>query len=276
MSVHKYISIFFITLSIVCFAGLSQAEVEIFKIQFRLASEVVPMIEPLLSPEGRVSVDRRTNSILVSDTPEAIAKIRSYLADMDKPVEQVTVRFKFREEDQSDSRGISASGRVSGDDWSVSVGKRPRKDGVSVRAQDRSRERTRGFDSFIKVASGSPGYIFVGKDIPFTERWASLCRRYARYRERIVFQRVGTGMEVLPIITGEMVHLDITPIISEEVKGRRGVVRFVDASTKLSVRKGKWVTIGGSSGKTNEVIREILSYKSSSGRSDMILSIMIE
>ncbi|MFC1825452.1 secretin N-terminal domain-containing protein [Thermodesulfobacteriota bacterium] len=272
---RKTITLLIFILSIFTFTHISQAEVEIFKIQFRLAPEVVPMIEPLLSPEGRVSVDRRTNSILVSDSPEAIEKIRSFLTGMDKPVEQVTVRFKFREENQSDSRELSASGRVSGDDWSISVGKRP-KDGVSVHARDESRDRSRGFESFIKVVSGSPGYIFVGKDIPFTERWANLCRRYARYGERIVFQRVGTGMEVFPVISGNLVHLDITPIISEEVKGRRGVVRFVDASTKLSVPKGKWVTIGGSSGKTNEVIREILSYGSSSGRSDMTFSLMVE
>ena len=92
---RKTITLLIFILLLFTFADISQAEVEIFKIQFRLASEVLPMIEPLLSPEGRVSVDRRTNSILVSDSPEAISKIRSFLTDLDKPLKQIRLSFSL-------------------------------------------------------------------------------------------------------------------------------------------------------------------------------------
>ena len=56
---------------------------------------------------------------------------------------------------------------------------------------------------------------------------------------------------VLPVIAGDLVHIDIIPMISHEEKGRPGVIRFVDASTQISVPRGKWVIIGGSSAKSN-------------------------
>jgi type II secretory pathway component GspD/PulD (secretin) len=257
------------------FAGVCQAEVEIVKIQFRVAADLIPMVEPMLSPSGKATVDPRTNAILIVDKKEYIEKIRSLLAELDQPAQQVTVRFRFQNEDQSDSSGIAASGKVSGDNWSIGTGKKTR-DGVSVRVRDRSLDESRGSESFVTVASGSPARIHVGMDILYTERWAYLCQRYARYGERLVIQRIGTGMEVLPVVSGDRVHIEITPTISYEEKGRPGVIRFVEAATKLSLARRQWVTIGGSSQTSNEVIREILAYGTSKGRSNMAMSLMVE
>jgi hypothetical protein len=52
-------------LSIFALVNLSLAEIAIIKIHFRDASELLPMVETLLSPEGKASVDTRTNSIII-------------------------------------------------------------------------------------------------------------------------------------------------------------------------------------------------------------------
>ena len=255
--------------------GSSLAEVAVIKVNYRSASEILPLVETLLSSRGKATLDTRTNSIIVNDTSESVAKIQALVAKMDKPSEQVRIRVRFQETGLSKDRDISASGKVSGDRWSVATG-RSRREGLHVRARDTRVNRQGTTESFISVMSGSFAYIWVGKDIPFTEQWVSLSRRYARVVEKVNFQRVETGFEVRPVITGNSVHVEIVPRISSLEEGERGVVRLTEASTTITVPKGQWVTIGGSSEQSDEVIRDILASGSSSTNSTLSLSLKVE
>ncbi len=251
------------------------AETAVIELHFRDASEVLPMVETLLSSEGRATIDSRTNSVVVSDNSESLRKIREFLAHIDKPVEQVTVRFRFEEEGASKNRDLSASGRVSGDNWSVSAG-RDRREGVHVRAQDRRTSQEQRSESFIRVLSGDAAYIRVGKEIPYTERWAYLCRRYAHSCESVGFQTIETGVEVRPVVSGNRVHIEIIPRVSYREPGDRGVIRFAEAATRVSVSKGQWITVGGHGRAGHEVIREILSRRSAEDQTTVSLSLMVE
>lgn len=252
------------------------AESAVISINFRDASEVLPMVETLLSPEGRASVDVRTNSIVISDDSVSVKKIRDFLAHIDQPVEEVTIRFRFQQTGISKNKGISASGKVSGDNWSVSAGKGGKKEGVHVRAQDsrgRVAERT---ESFVRVLSGDAAYIRVGEEIPYTERWDYLCRRYGRSVKKVDLRIIETGMEVRPVVTKERVHIEIIPRVSYKEPGKKGVILFSEASTRVSVSKGEWVTIGGHGKESHEVIREILSRRSAEEQSSISLSLMVD
>jgi type II secretory pathway component GspD/PulD (secretin) len=264
-----------LTLSLVVLVGSSLAEVAIIKVDYREASDFLSLVQSLLSPEGKASLDERTNSIIVVDTGESVAKIRAFIARMDKPAEQVRVRFRFQEASRSTNRDISTSGRVSGKHGSVAIGG-AEEDGVHVRAQD-SRAQHRGqTESFISVMSGSSAYLWVGREIPFTQRWVYLTHTYAHEVETVQFQRVETGFEVKPVVAGDRVHIEIVPRISSLEDRERGVVRLTEASTKVTVLRGQWITIGGTSAQSNEAIRDILSTGSSSSNSTLSLSLMVE
>lgn len=51
----------------------------------------------LLSPRGQVTVDGRTNSLLIQDTPAKIREIRKLIAQLDQPVRQVMVETRLVE-----------------------------------------------------------------------------------------------------------------------------------------------------------------------------------
>lgn len=267
-------SLFLIILSHVA-PALGQAETAVIKVNFREVSEVLPMVEMLLSPQGRATADGRTNSIVVRDDSLSVKKIRDFLAHIDRPVEQVTIRFRFQERSGSKERDISASGKVSGDHWSVSVGKGRKKEGVRVRAQDGERSGAKSSESFVRVLSGDAAYIRVGTEIPYTERWKYLCRRYAPSLKNVDFQTIDTGVEVRPVVTKERVHIEIIPRVSYREPGNRGVIRFLEASTRISVSKGEWITIGGHREEANEVIREILSRRHAEDHTTLSLSLMV-
>jgi len=264
-----------ISISLVLFTNSSQAEVAIIEVNHRNVSDILPLVETLLSPGGKAVPDSRTNIIIVNDTSESIAKIKALVTDMDKPAEQVRIRIRFQETGVSQDRDLSASGRISGDRWSVGTG-RSRREGVHVRARDTRVNRQGTTESFISVMSGSSAYLWIGKDIPFTEQWVYLTRRYARVMERVNFQRVETGFEVRPVVSGNNAHIEIIPRMSSLEERDRGVVRFTEASTTMTVPRGQWVTIAGASEQTNEVIRDILSTGSSSANSSLSLSLMVE
>jgi type II secretory pathway component GspD/PulD (secretin) len=94
--------------------------------------------------------------------------------------------------------------------------------------------------------------------------------------ETVQFQRVETGFEVKPVVAGDRVHIEIVPRISSLEDKERGIIRLTEASTTVTVLKGQWVTIGGSSEQTNEAFRAILSTGSSRSSSTVSLSLMVE
>jgi len=276
MSALKIVLVF--SLFFVCpgSAFSSRSETVIIRLKFRVATEVLPVVESMLSQDGKATADPRTNSLVVTDDEESIRKVHVFLADFDKPDKQVKISVRFEEVDSIEGRSVSTEGRVSGKHWSVGTG-RKRGDGVDVRLEDRNRCRKGTSEYSIITMSGSAAYILAGKEIPYRQRWTYLSRRYGGYVDTVVLRRIETGMEVTPIVMGNRAQIEITPRISHEGRGgRRGVVRFTKASTVLSAPLGRWVTIGGTDQRSNEVIREILKRGGSNRDSSMVISLKVE
>lgn len=237
---------------------------------------MLPVVENMLSQEGAVTADPRTNSLVVTDDAESIRKVHAFLADFDKPGKQVRISVRFDEVDSIEGRSVSAKGRASGKHWNVGTGGK-KGDGVDVRLKDRNRCQRRTSEYSIVTMSGSEAYILAGKEVPYRQRWTYLSRRYGGYVDTVVLKRIETGMEVTPIVMENRARIEITPRISHEGRGgRRGVVRFTRASTVLSAPLGRWMTIGGTDQRGNEVIREILKSGGSTRDSSLVISLKVE
>jgi len=244
-------------------------------IKYRRADEVVPMVKNLLSQDGTVTVDRRTNSLIISDEEESIHNVRAFLENYDKPIQQVSVHVRFEEIRSEEGRSVSEDARISGNGWSVSTGGKT-DDGVDIRVRGGKKDIKGDAEYFIRVASGSPAYILAGKEIPYTEKWLYLCKRYARVTESVMFQHINTGFEVVPVAMGDRVSIDITPRISYEVPGREpGIIRFTRASTRLLPPMDQWVVIGGTSETDNEVIAAILEAGTHTQNSKLTISLKV-
>ena len=280
MSRKKKISLAFV-LGILAFfmavaaASQCRAETLVYPMQYRTAAEAVPMVQSLLSPAGRAVADARTNALLVVDDDETLQRVREFLEGFDKLGKQARIRVRFDESGVRERTGVEARARASGEDWSVSAGKPMRKDGVEVRVQDRSRSQQGSSEFFVTVVSGSAAYIMVGQDILYTERWVDLTRRYARVTESVTIQRIETGFEVMPVILKDHADVEIIPRISYGGPNSR-VVRFAEASTRLVAPIGQWVTIGGASQQSNEVIRAVLEAGRGERSSVTSISLLVE
>ena len=267
------------TLIGVCFLWTTpsscSAETLVYPMQYRTAAEAVPMVQSLLSPGGRAVADARTNALLVVDDEETIQRVREFLQGFDKLGKQAMIRVRFDESGARERTGVEGRARASGEDWSVSAGKPMRKDGVEVRLQDRGRAQQGSSEFFVTVVSGSAAYIMVGQDTLYTQRWIDLTRRYARITESVTIQRIETGFEVMPVLLKDHADVDIIPRISHGVPGSR-VIRFTEASTRLVAPIGQWVTIGGASQQSNEVIRAVLEAGRGERGSMTSISLLVE
>lgn len=248
---------------ILFFSGSSRAaEVAVIEVGYRDVAEMLPMVETLIAPGGKVSADQRTNSLVIVADSDSIARVRAFLADMDKPARQAVVRVRFDHEKAGDERSLSTSGRISGKNWSVGTAG-ARRDGLHMRAQDLTISGEGSTEAMLRIMSGSRGYIRVGEDIPYTARWVTLTHRYARVAESVSFQRVDTGFDVRPIIQGDQADIEIIPRISDAGSDRRrGVIRFTEAATRIRVPLGQWITISSTDQRSNEAFRAILSFGS--------------
>jgi type IV pilus assembly protein PilQ len=102
---------------------LAPLRTEFLQVNYAKASDIAKLLKSggggtLMSPRGSVSIDERTNTLLVQDTAEQIDQIRAMVATLDIPVRQVLIesRIVIVSDDFSRQLGVRAGfTRVSDD-----------------------------------------------------------------------------------------------------------------------------------------------------------------
>lgn len=125
---------------------LSPLVSEFIEINYAKASDLASLLKSsdsgLLSPRGGVTIDERTNTLLVQETVEKLVEIRKIIARLDRPVKQVMI----------ESRIVIAN-----DDFTRDLGVRFGLEGIDEQS----------------VVAGSSSYVGVGGALPNTAAPAS-------------------------------------------------------------------------------------------------------
>ncbi|TNF89638.1 MAG: type IV pilus secretin PilQ [Gammaproteobacteria bacterium] len=91
---------------------LERLRTEFIKVNYAKAADMAELLKlkdnAILSPRGSVSVDERTNTLLVKDTNASLANVRTLLAELDIPVRQVLIesRVVIANDDFSKELGV--------------------------------------------------------------------------------------------------------------------------------------------------------------------------
>lgn len=97
-------------------ADLAPLRAEYIQVNYAKASELAALLKTdknsLLSPSGTVSVDERTNTLLVQDTAVKIEEIRALVQRLDIPIRQVLIesRLVFATDNFNDILGVTMGG----------------------------------------------------------------------------------------------------------------------------------------------------------------------
>ncbi len=91
---------------------LEQLRTEFIKVNYAKADDIANLLKlkdnAILSPRGSVSVDTRTNTLLVKDTNASLSNVRQLLTELDIPVRQVLIesRVVIASDDFSKELGV--------------------------------------------------------------------------------------------------------------------------------------------------------------------------
>ncbi len=94
-------------------------EVFLMPVNYAEAGEMVNQVQRLLSPRGSVSVDDRTNTLIIKDLPENIRSVRELVGALDAQVPQVLIEARIVETNDSFSKEF---GIQWGGDFTMSQG----------------------------------------------------------------------------------------------------------------------------------------------------------
>lgn len=244
---------------------------KMFTLQYRLAQDVLPVIEPMVGSSG--SVRAIDNHLLVTATPDRLSQIETLLGQLDVARKNVRITVSHAMDDVVHQRGVGASARGRIGDVEISTSRRAR-DGVSVDLYDSTNTSSNTGSEFLTVIDGGLAFIRVGQSIPYTQQWIVLTQRYAGIQQTVEFQDVTTGFAVRPRYIGDQVELEITPRISRP--NQAGFIDFEELSTVVRVSPGEWFDLGGNMRNRDDVSREILNSHRQSGSRTTSLKIRVD
>jgi len=273
-------------------APASEAVVQI-RVVHRDVSEMLTIVQPLISPNGYISADGASNSLIVIDHPVYVDRIRKLVSRIDQPVSQLKISVRFGRQKATQAQSTSARATIEagnatieagdkkdtdkneGSNASIEVGDKA-DDGVGVKMSSDKRRRQDSGEYTVIVRSGSTAYISSGSDVAYPERWSDLSRRHGYTRSNITFKKVDTGYDVRPVLMGNIVQIDITPHISYiNPRGFRRPIRFAEAATRLRAPLGVWVEIGGTNTGQQEINRQILGGGRASKNDQLTMQLMV-
>jgi hypothetical protein len=252
---------------------------EVIPLRYRAAQEVIPIIQPLLPPEG--SVSGLQGQLVVRTTPANLEEIKRILASIDVAPRQLLITVRQDADTARSQSRAEISGSVGGEHGRVTVpGSRETRGGNVVlrEGDDRVRANVQESESTasdrntqsVRVLEGREAYVSMGQSVPVRERQVRRAVVGGQVVEQVVegtqYRDVATGFYVVPRITGDRVTLDVSPQRESMSRQMPGAVNVQSMTTTVSGRLGEWMEIGGLSRDASGQQTVILGRSSSATR----------
>jgi type IV pilus secretin PilQ/predicted competence protein len=247
---------------------LKALETRVVPVNFAKAEEIKIALDKLFTTRGHAEVDKRTNSLVVTDISERVSMAQSLITQLDTRTPQVEIESKLVDLDVSDSRDI-------GIDWSATltanggaddlnqdqtfISRNPianpagelrvgtiqnnfTLDGV-LQALAENRKANIISNPRITTVNNREASILVGQEIP-------LIVQDEAFNTVIQMKKIGIKLTVRPHINSDrQIELDVHPEVSDlaaqsTVQGGI-IINTSEADTRILVKDGDTAVIGG-------------------------------
>ncbi len=88
---------------------LAADQFKMITLQYRLAQDILPMIEPMVGPTG--SARAIDNHLLVSTSPDRLSQIEAVINKLDVVRKNVRITVSHASDIQAEQRGVGVTGR---------------------------------------------------------------------------------------------------------------------------------------------------------------------
>ena len=231
---------------------------EVIPLKYRTAEQIIPVLKPLLDPQG--SMSGMQSQLIIRTSPANLADLKKVLASIDTMPRRLMITVRQDADLYRDQTTAEISGRVSSGDTTMVI---PGSGSIVTarRGNDVARARvdsTRSVDNdrntqTLQVLEGSSAFIRIGHSVPVTPRYATRTVVNGRIVEDVgsttEYRDVTTGFYALPRVVGDRVTLEISPerdtLARHDPGLPRGSVNVQRATTTVSGRLGEWIEVGG-------------------------------
>ncbi|ADE15851.1 NolW domain protein [Nitrosococcus halophilus Nc 4] len=207
-------------------------ELAILPLKHRIPEEVLPTLRPFLAEGAAIQADN--NLIIVRTTQENLEQLKTILAQVDRPLQQLLITVK--QLSTREAARFRAHIEIPQSNQS-----RARIAGTGTRDQRSDTQQ-------VRILEGQAALLQTGQSIPLADRVWLLQGGRLLTQNSIRYRDVVSGFEVLPRTNGNRVTLEIRPYqanLSGQGGGRIGMQTLV---TQVSIPFGQWFELGGADG----------------------------
>lgn len=226
--------------------NMLQKKLEIIELQHRNASEVLPVIKPLLANDERLSASR--NQLVIRASSATIDEVKRIVSKLDKPLRMlnITVRYSRRAQNQQHEASLSGSAGIKYD-----AQKKETEPKVNINTKITSTTSNEHDISTqnVQVIEGNWASIHTGQLTPETSSSVNISGFNTSIQTRKQYRKSGSGFRVKPVIRKDHVVLHIMPLTKKSSGIDRQQIQSISASTQITGRLGTWIELGGISNK---------------------------
>lgn len=226
--------------------------------------EIEAMLKTQLSPDGGISYIKRFNSVLILDKPAQHDKVKAVLDAVVRDAVNIRIDLEWANTKSFDDFGISVKHNgIKIDNGGVHL---PNRGVIDIRDQHaRQDTNTR---QFLTAMSGHPAQLWVTKTVVDRQLYDNY--RFIPYNAfggvvapvQIAggVRDVGATLYMKSTYTDDgLVIIELFPVITTEVGGKRQSFRVEKVETRVVARPGQRVFLGGMDKSTNNFYRSIFN-----------------
>ncbi len=262
-------------------------KLEMIKLNYRTAEEIIPILRPMVNEGGSVSGVR--DQLIVKTTPTNLSEIRQILASIDRAPRRLMITVKQDIEGQVNRSRQDISGEYSTGNVGVSAGRRTGNDrGISITAEDDEGNNVRyrnlstrsDLDDNntyqVQTLDGEAAFVQSGQQVPIANRNAYVVNGNIVVQDTIDYHDVSSGFYVLPRVSGDVVTLQVSPQLSRVQPNQAAIFDVQNANTTIRGKLGQWLQIGGIVQQFNTSDREILGSSRRQGQQERSIFVKVE
>lgn len=213
-----------------------ERSVEVYRVQYRDAEELVDLARTVLAPAGVAVVDAGTNSLVLIGPPRDVEAALGVLREQDQRLRPVVLRFAVRRASDLERLNIAVDWRVGTDFWRVGTAHLPGGGrGFLLTGGWTEDANAPAFTGVLRVLEGTEATI-----VSRSEAVAPWGRR----QRASTFDPEESGLTAVPRVLGDgRIQIELTSYGSGPADGR--APPSARTSTELVVESGSTVVVGG-------------------------------
>jgi type II secretory pathway component GspD/PulD (secretin) len=241
---------------------------EVITLFNRPASEILPLLNPLLEDTDRVIADG--SNLIVKSAPERLGEIILLIDKLDAPINNLLITVMHSR--HVTARELNAATRLSRN------GRLKPGAGITGHHYQTNDQDSSESTQTIRIMEGKTAYIAVGKSYP-TENIQTYNSGYffPNVFPTTEYIDTTTSFEVTPRLIGQnpssdkqQVILDVSPAASQ--LNTRGEIQNQNLQTTIKINLGEWVELGESD-QNNNIIQNATIRRTNKSKSHTLIKV---